>query len=342
MTAAAATLNGVVDPQGQDTQYTFWYARQDVDGSPDPSTYSAPLSPGSVAASAGPTSVSVTVSGLLPGTIYHVHLSATNASGPAVGADVTFATRPVAPQVGLSTPANITDTSAILLGSIVQYGVPVHYHYEYGPTTSYGMSAPLPDAEADPTANCSVPTLASTPDYHATIDCFDLFVRTVQQLTGLTPGTTYHYRLVASNVVGETTSPDATFTTTGTAPVAPPPAPPAPTVHQSNGRLQLAVLTHSATVSRRGRTTLLILRRGNTGRCRDTLELVVTRRGPRHHRRTVLLARTRVSLNAGALERVTVTLNATGARLLSQAHGGRLSVRATADGISLTVTLRRS
>ncbi len=79
-----------------------------------------------------------------------------------------------------------------LKGRIHPYGLDTHYHFEYGPTTSYGTNVPIPEADAG-SANEFVPVS--------------------QTVTGLQPSTTYHFRLVASNSAGQNTSEDETFTT---------------------------------------------------------------------------------------------------------------------------------
>ena len=47
-----------------------------------------------------------------------------------------------------------------------------------------------------------------------------------QAISGLTPGTTYHFRVVASNGVGTTAGPDQTFKTDAAAVPPPQPSPP--------------------------------------------------------------------------------------------------------------------
>jgi predicted lipoprotein with Yx(FWY)xxD motif len=86
-----------------------------------------------------------------------------------------------------------------LKGTIYTYESDTHYRFEYGTTTSYGASVPVPDGDA---GTQSIVTVAQT-------------------VTGLQPGTTYHYRLVASNAGGTGMSPDATFSI-GTAEAPPP------------------------------------------------------------------------------------------------------------------------
>ena len=78
---------------------------------------------------------------------------------------------------------NITGTSATINWTTSQ---PATSQVQYGPTTSYGSSTPV---------DSSLVTTHS------------------QNLTGLTPGVTYHYRVLSSNTNGSSTSQDFTFTT---------------------------------------------------------------------------------------------------------------------------------
>jgi predicted lipoprotein with Yx(FWY)xxD motif len=80
-----------------------------------------------------------------------------------------------------------------LKGIVYAYsGGTTTYHFEYGTTTAYGISVPMSDAEAG--SGLSTPV--------------------AQQVTGLTPDTLYHYRLVSNNSVeGIGTSEDGTFST---------------------------------------------------------------------------------------------------------------------------------
>lgn len=76
-----------------------------------------------------------------------------------------------------------------LRGRIYTYESDTHYHFEYGTTTAYGTSVPVPEGDAGVE---SIATVAQT-------------------ITGLTPNTIYHYRLVATNAGGTGESTDATF-----------------------------------------------------------------------------------------------------------------------------------
>ena len=85
-----------------------------------------------------------------------------------------------------------------LRGVVYDYGGTTTYHFEYGTTTAYGTSVPMPDAEVS-TVYTSSPVS--------------------QQVTGLAPDTVYHYRLVSTNTSdGIGMSDDGTFSTAVTPP----------------------------------------------------------------------------------------------------------------------------
>jgi hypothetical protein len=90
-------------------------------------------------------------------------------------------------------------TSATLHGQVAPNGRPTSYHFEYGKTAAYGARTLGADAGSGVPAR---PVFAA--------------------LTGLTPATTYHYRVVASNSDGTSAGGDRTFRTAApdtTAPV---------------------------------------------------------------------------------------------------------------------------
>jgi hypothetical protein len=181
----SATLDGTVDPNGSSTTYHFEYGTTTSYGSQSPA----------VDASAGSGSsavpVSTGLSGLNAGTTYHFRLVATNAAGTSVGGDQTFATL-VKPSVTTGSATFVGETSGTLNGSVDPNGSTTTYHFEYGPTTSYGSQSPAVDASA---GSGSSPVAVST------------------SLSGLSAGTTYHFRLVAANAAGLTFGADQTLTT---------------------------------------------------------------------------------------------------------------------------------
>jgi hypothetical protein len=88
--------------------------------------------------------------------------------------------------------SSVSYATATLNGRVEPNGRKTTYHFEYGETTAYGHSAP--------TSEATIKVLAGSESASAA-------------LTGLNPGTTYHYRLVASNAEGTTYGADKTFTT---------------------------------------------------------------------------------------------------------------------------------
>ena len=82
----------------------------------------------------------------------------------------------------------VTNTSATLNGTVNPNGLPTDYHFEWGPTISYGNSTPI--------------TAAGSGSAAVTVDA---------NITSLTPGTTYHNRLVAQNSSGTTYGSDVAF-----------------------------------------------------------------------------------------------------------------------------------
>jgi phosphodiesterase/alkaline phosphatase D-like protein len=186
VTAAAATLGATVNANGQATTYTFQYGTTTSYGSQTATT--------SAGSSNSAQAVHVTVKGLASGTTYHFRVVATNATGTATGADATFKTVAVAPAVTLGSPSVVTSNTATLSGTVDPNSKATVYSFEYGPSTSYGLQ----------TSSTSAGSGASASHVHAT-------------LSGLSSGTTYHYRLVATNADGTTASADGTLTTTGSA-----------------------------------------------------------------------------------------------------------------------------
>jgi phosphodiesterase/alkaline phosphatase D-like protein len=175
----SAKLNGTVNPGGQATTWQFEYGTSTSYG-----TKTASKSAGS-----GTANVDVTadLTGLTPGTTYHYRLVATNAAGTARGADGIFTTtRP--PVATTATASGIGPTAATANGTVDPNGAETTWHVEYGTTTSYGLQT------ADKSAGSGT---SATP--------------VSVQLTGLTAGTTYHYRVVATSDGGTDRGADIAF-----------------------------------------------------------------------------------------------------------------------------------
>ena len=129
-------------------------------------------------------------------TIYYVRAYATNTAGTGYGMPISFATLGQSPTPTIASATNINIMSATLNGSINANYLSTIVNFEYGTTTSYGSIV---------TATQSPVTGNTSTNVNADI-------------TGLTSGTTYHYRIKAVNSLGTTYSNDITFTTLGQVP----------------------------------------------------------------------------------------------------------------------------
>jgi hypothetical protein len=109
-----------------------------------------------------------------------------------------------APTVSTLPASSVGPHTAVVRGTVNPNDKPSTYSFEYGTTTAYGTSS----------AAANLPKGTKAVAVSAT-------------LSGLEPGTTYHYRLVANNADGTMRGSDVTFTTLAdpTAPEATPPAP---------------------------------------------------------------------------------------------------------------------
>jgi hypothetical protein len=81
--STTATLNGTVNPDKQSTTVSFQYGTT--------MAYGTTATAGTVTGNSAK-SVSASISGLAPSTLYHFRVTATNASGQSVGQDMTFTT----------------------------------------------------------------------------------------------------------------------------------------------------------------------------------------------------------------------------------------------------------
>ena len=130
-----------------------------------------------------------TMTGLTPGTTYHVRAYATNGGGTAYGANRNFTTKNV-PTVSVDTATNITSVSASFIGHVTLNGGMA--------LTARGLcwdTLPNPDINGNHTTNGN------------SIGNFAV------QLTSLTPGTTYYVRAYATNAIGTGYSNEVSFTT---------------------------------------------------------------------------------------------------------------------------------
>jgi hypothetical protein len=185
VSSGGATLNGTVNPNGQDTSYAFDWGTSTSYGHESPFT---PAGAGSTAQA-----VSAAIGGLSPATTYHFRAIAKSAGGTTTGGDESFTTSAAKPSVPAPTAttggaSQLSNTSVRVNGSLNPKGQATTYFFQYGTTTGYGLQTRPVDAGAG-TSNEAV---------HAV-------------LSGLTARTTYHYRLVAEDAGGPSYGADHTI-----------------------------------------------------------------------------------------------------------------------------------
>jgi phosphodiesterase/alkaline phosphatase D-like protein len=186
VTPTSATLSGMVNPKNAPTICRFQYGKGDV-------TEFQTLPSEPIGEDSTEHLVSNEIVGLTPATTYQFRIVATNFNGPSTGEIGTFTT-PDRPQVVSTSATNVSDTSATLNAGVVPNFRDTTAHFEYGLSASYGSST----AESSSIGSGGIMAPIS-----ATV-------------TGLSPMTTYHFRVVSTNAVGTTAGPDQTFTTGAT------------------------------------------------------------------------------------------------------------------------------
>jgi phosphodiesterase/alkaline phosphatase D-like protein len=133
------------------------------------------------------------------------------------------------PSVTTASASAITSSSAIVSGTINPNGDATMYAFQYGTTTGFGHETTL--------------TSAGSGDTPSTVSA---------SITGLTSGSTYHYRIIALNGSGTATGLPLTFKTTGTPP---PPPPTKPTSTTGTASPSVNGATVNATVNPNGLPT---------------------------------------------------------------------------------------
>jgi trimeric autotransporter adhesin len=185
ITYNSAVITGEVNAAGTNVTTFFDYGTT--------SSYGTSLSanPGSVSGSAT-TPIQLALSGLSFATTYHYRARGTSSTGMiSYGADSTFTTLPAAPDVITTAATSITESAAILNGSVNPNGGITSVTIQYGLTTSYGNTVTATPGSV----NGFVPVIVMAP------------------ISGLNPYSTYHFRVVATNVTATVYGNDMTFTT---------------------------------------------------------------------------------------------------------------------------------
>ena len=203
ITTDSVLFRGSVNPESLPTSYHFEYG--------ETANYGQSLLEIGIGAGGEPVeALQASPTDLKPGTTYHFALVAKNTFGTTRSPDHTFTTLPAAtppstpPVVGTGPATILSPSEATISASVAAEGLPTTWVLELGAAAnSYETRVYGGVAGEQTTVTVSI------------------------AFANLQPGTTYHYRVVATNAAGTSEGADATFSTPAlgpviTQPVAPP------------------------------------------------------------------------------------------------------------------------
>ena len=223
--------------------------------------------------------------------------------------------QPGTPTTGAAT--DVTQTSATLNGTVAPNGAVAQVHFDFGADTNYGSSTPTTPIGPDGTNAITggQPASFSAP------------------LTGLTPGTTIHYRAVVTTDFGSFAGPDQTLTTSapgdGTATAG----------HASVAGTSASVRISCAGSS--GATCKVSLRLTAKETLKGGKVIAAAARKKKITHQTVTVGTASASLTAGDSQLVTVKLNGTGKSLLARLHTVQAKLvvsQSRSDGTTATIS----
>ncbi|HTB50105.1 MAG TPA: NHL repeat-containing protein [Solirubrobacteraceae bacterium] len=186
----SATLRGSVNPDGTSVSACQFEWGTEAGSYPNALPCAAPGLP---LTGSSPVAATVELTGLAAGYVYHYRLSATNENATIYGRDQAFESTPLPPTVGEEFVSEVAGSDATLHALVNPGGGETTYHFDYGTSTAYGLSTP------------ESATVGNDHSEH----------QVSVGIQGLSPDTTYHYRIVATNssAPGGVPGSDQTFTT---------------------------------------------------------------------------------------------------------------------------------
>ncbi len=201
LTATSATLNGSGIPNLAAGTGWFRYSSVNPGTCNDSFGNRVPVSAGGTSIGSGTTSApfSQSLTGLTPGVTYFYCAIASNSVGTGFGSLLTFTTPPTAPIVTTNSTTLVTGTTATLNGSAIPRGDVSTGWFRYSTTNpvtcndTFGTRVPMSGGTNLGSGNSTISYL--------------------ENLTGLTTGTTYYVCAIASNGVGTSVGSVVSFTT---------------------------------------------------------------------------------------------------------------------------------
>ena len=180
--SGSATLNGTVNPNDLSAFVTFEYGSDTEYGNYIQAVQN-PVSGNFIS------NVSAVVTDLDPGITYHYRVVATNSFGSTAGLDLPFTTPGGIPVAESGSATKTTPAKALLNGVVNPNDLPTTVTFEYGTDTNY--ISRITALQSPVKGNSTVSASAN--------------------VTGLSAGTTYYYRIVAANEKGTVRGADKTF-----------------------------------------------------------------------------------------------------------------------------------
>jgi uncharacterized protein (TIGR02145 family) len=184
ITGYAVVLNGSVNPNGLSSTIIFEYGLTNSYGN----SRSAQQSPlvGNVTVN-----VNSNLDSLIPNSIYHFRVKASNTNGISYGSDLFFTTLGQVPTVTTNGEQNLGATNVTLQGLVNPNYLNTSVVFEYGTSASYGYVVNANESPLKGSINQTV----------------------TANLDGLINNTIYHYRIKATNDLGISYGNDNVFTT---------------------------------------------------------------------------------------------------------------------------------
>ena len=257
------TLNGTVNPNYLSTTASFEWGTTTSYGN---TTIDQNSGSGNTAAN-----VSTDLTGLNPGTTYHYRIRARNSLGDTYSSDNTFKTLGDKPSVTSKETSNLQINAVTLNVTVNPNYLSTIVTFEWGTTTSYGNTTTDQNLGSGNTAaNVSA------------------------DLTGLNPGTIYHYRINATNELGTTLSNDMTFRTLGDVPSA---------LIESAGNIQYNTATISGQINPNYLSTTVEIEYGTTTSYGNTISIA---QGPFTGKNTINMSPDLSGLSQGTLYHIKI------------------------------------
>jgi hypothetical protein len=186
LTRTGAVVSGTINGDGKAAKYRFQYGETPALGSTTGLQASG---------TTGEASVSTEVSGLVAGGTYYYRIVGENENGANVDVIRAFETLPAVEGLATGPVKDVAPEGVTLTGTLNPGGLNTHYYFQWGASGAYGNATPAPPGTDAGSGTSPVEAQAI--------------------LSGLTPNSTYHYRVVGQNSFGITYGADRTFTTSG-------------------------------------------------------------------------------------------------------------------------------